>query len=79
MIAQVMIYSIIFAGIIGLFIMLWRRETIVRMRRVFWKLAGSVLWKQSIRSTEAEHQQFLTFPFMTAVLPGVAFCYFFIT
>ncbi len=78
MTAQVMMYSIIFAGVIGLLIMLWRRETIMRMRRVFWKLIGSVLWKQSIRSTETEHQQFLTFPFMTAVLPGVAFCYFFI-
>lgn len=75
MTAQVMMYSILFAGLIGLVIMLWRRETIVRMRNVLWKITGALLWKQKLRPDDAEHKQYLTFPFMTAVLPGVLFCY----
>ncbi len=78
MTAQVMMYSILFAGLIGMIIMIWRRETVVRMRTVLWRISGALLWKQPIRPSQAEQQQYLTFPFMTAVLPGVIFCYLYV-
>ncbi|WP_060533544.1 A24 family peptidase [Paenibacillus bovis] len=78
MTAQILMYSIVFAGVIGLVIMLWRRETIVRMRRVLWKVTGALLWKQPLRATPEEQKQYLTFPFMAAVLPSVIFCYWYI-
>ncbi|MFD1886010.1 A24 family peptidase [Paenibacillus wenxiniae] len=78
MTAQVMMYSILFAGLIGVVIMIWRRETIVRMRMIFWRIIGALFWKQSIRPDQAEHEQYLTFPFMTAVLPGIVFCYLYV-
>ncbi|WP_322903072.1 A24 family peptidase [Paenibacillus campi] len=78
MTAQVMMYSILFAGLIGIVIMIWRRETIVRMRTVLWRISGALLWKQPLRPDQIEQQQYLTFPFMTAVLPGVIFCYLYV-
>ncbi|MDU4694956.1 MULTISPECIES: A24 family peptidase [Paenibacillus] len=64
-----MMYSILAAGCIGLLLLVWRRETGVRLRRI----AGSVLGAAALRSTaplEAAAKHQLQFPFMLAVLPG---------
>lgn len=64
-----MMYSILAAGCIGLILLIWRRETGQRLRRI----AGSFLGAMVLRSpapiqAAARHQ--LQFPFMLAVVPG---------
>lgn len=64
-----MMYSILAAGCIGLIILIWRRETGVRLRRI----TGSVLGAAALRSTvpiQIAAKGQLQFPFMLAVLPG---------
>lgn len=70
-------YSILAAGSIGLAILVWRRETWSRLRRV----AGSILGAAMLRSVapiQATAKGQLQFPFMLAVLPGaiLSVCYF---
>ncbi|MGG6312826.1 A24 family peptidase [Paenibacillus macerans] len=64
-----MMYSILAAGCIGLVILIWRRETWERLRRV----AGSILGAAMLGSAtpiQATAKGQLQFPFMLAVLPG---------
>lgn len=71
---QSAIYSIMFAGLIGIGILLWRRETRVRLRRIAFQLGGFFLFRSGhalIGGKEAH----LRFPFMTAVIPGVVSAY----
>ncbi|WP_106766706.1 A24 family peptidase [Paenibacillus faecalis] len=73
---QAIVYSVLFAGAIGLFILIWRRETFKRLRRLVINVAGVFILKNLSpwRSHQEEH---LRFPFMIAVLPGVIFTYFY--
>ncbi|MDR9856128.1 prepilin peptidase [Paenibacillus sp. VCA1] len=66
---QCIVYSVLCAGVIGFLILLWRRETMQRMRNVLRNLAGFFILK-SFRSLTAGKEQQLRFPFMIAVLPG---------
>ncbi|GAB6988218.1 A24 family peptidase [Paenibacillus pini] len=72
---QCIIYSVIFAGIIGLFILLWRRETLSRFKKVAGGLAGFFIFR-SFHFLKGNPKDQLHFPFMLAVLPGYIFTYF---
>lgn len=71
-----MMYSIFVAGLIGILILLWRREALQRIKRVFVSIFGAILLK-SIVPIQANAKGQLQFPFMLAVLPGavIAFLY----
>lgn len=71
---QGIMYSVLFAGVIGLLILLWRREAMKRIRNVVGSIAGVFVMKSWLpwRNSQEEH---LRFPFMIAVLPGVISTY----
>ncbi|MDO7907300.1 A24 family peptidase [Paenibacillus sp. JX-17] len=71
---QSIICSVMFAGLIGLGILLWRREMLLRIRRILTAVAGMFLIgsREAIRHGAAEH---IRFPFMIAVVPGVICTY----
>lgn len=71
-----MMYSIFVAGLIGIVILLWRREALQRIKRVFVSIFGAIMLK-SIVPIQANAKGQLQFPFMLAVLPGavIAFLY----
>jgi prepilin peptidase CpaA len=67
------LYSIFYGGLIGLWILIWRREFFARTRNVLTVLStrfgiGSRMHKQ--------HLSTLRFPFMWAVLPGFLTTYY---
>ncbi|GIP22588.1 prepilin peptidase [Paenibacillus sp. J22TS3] len=71
-----LVYSIIFAGIIGIVILIWRRESLARLRA----LTNSVFGALVMRSTgpvRAQEKEMLSFPFMLAVIPGVIVAYWY--
>lgn len=73
---SVMMYSILAAGCIGLFILLCRREMLLRLRRVVRGIWGAVIFR-SISPVQSTAEGQLQFPFMLAVLPGaiLSLCY----
>ncbi|MDR0269839.1 prepilin peptidase [Paenibacillus sp.] len=66
---QCLVYSVLCAGAIGIVILLWRRETMKRMRKVAGNLAGFFILKSFRALLDGKEQQ-LRFPFMLAVVPG---------
>lgn len=69
---QCLLYSVLCAGFIGVLILLWRRETLKRLRSIMSSFAGVFILK-SLRPIKAGQEQQLRFPFMLAVVPGYAF------
>lgn len=71
---QGIMYSVLFAGVIGLLILLWRREAVKRLRKLAGSIVGVFIFKSGLpwRDHQEEH---LRFPFMIAVLPGVISTY----
>ncbi len=64
-----MMYSILAAGCIGVILLIWRRETGIRLRRIAGGMLGAaVLRTTAPLKTVAKGQ--LQFPFMLAVMPG---------
>ncbi|WP_245339095.1 A24 family peptidase [Paenibacillus shirakamiensis] len=72
-----MMYSIIFAGLLGLFIVILRKELFSRFRKVAANIVGFIALRQ-ISVLRLEPKEMLTFPFMLAVLPGVLIAYYYI-
>ena len=74
---QVVMYSVLFGALIGWLIVLKRRETGRRTRKIFNTISGFILLKSSflLRNKDSE---LLRFPFMLAVVPGTicAYLYF---
>lgn len=66
---SMMMYSIIIAGCIGLLILIWRRETWVRTRRIIQSVFGAAVLR-SVAPIQVTARNQLQFPFMLAVLPG---------
>lgn len=62
-------YSILYAGLVGTAILLFRREWFSRMRRLFFGLLYGIAARSSVLIRDGQH--YLRFPFMYAVLPGV--------
>lgn len=75
--AQTLLYSILFAGVIGLGILCWRREGMRRIKRIFGSFAGVFMFR-SLGPLTADRINYLTFPFMWAVLPGALAGYFYL-
>ncbi|MGM1048426.1 MAG: A24 family peptidase [Bacillota bacterium] len=71
---QAVVYSVLFAGLIGLFILIWRRETFKRLRKMAGNAAG-VFILRSLSPWSNSKEEHLRFPFMIAVLPGVICTY----
>lgn len=66
---QCVVYSVLIAGLIGLLISLWRKETMSRIRRAAGGLAGFFVLR-SFTFLKGSREEQLHFPFMLAVLPG---------
>ncbi|OWA34446.1 prepilin peptidase [Saccharibacillus sp. O16] len=73
---QTLLYSILFAGVIGLGILIWRRQGVIRMRALFGSLTAA-FFTRSMGPIAVERARHLTFPFMWAVLPGAIAGYFY--
>lgn len=71
---QSLIYSILFAGFIGIVILLWRRETLVRLRKVIRVIVGLFVHKDTVMLRMMSKEQ-IRFPFMLAVVPGIICAY----
>ncbi|AIQ11751.1 A24 family peptidase [Paenibacillus durus] len=67
--AQVIIYSLLFAAVIGWIIMLKRRETFRRLRSVARLLTG-IFYLPRWTLFKGRDREMLRFPFMLAVFPG---------
>lgn len=71
---QAVFYSVLCAGVIGLAILLWRREAARRIRGMVWNAAGVFMLKTFSPWREGQ-KDLLRFPFMVAVVPGVIWAY----
>jgi prepilin peptidase CpaA len=72
LVMQSIMYSILYAGAIGICILLFRREFIQRVKSLLFRLLNFVLFRHPssfVAHTRAE--DIVRFPFMYAVLPGV--------
>ncbi|OGX68609.1 MAG: hypothetical protein A2189_01070 [Paenibacillus sp. RIFOXYA1_FULL_44_5] len=67
-----LMYSILYAGMIGLWVVVFRRGWLNRLKRVVYYIAGMLIQRdfQSMKE-QAASAQLHKFPFMYAVLPGV--------
>ncbi|MNZ84791.1 Type 4 prepilin-like proteins leader peptide-processing enzyme [compost metagenome] len=74
---QVVMYSVLFGALIGWLIVLKRRETGRRTRKIFNTISGFILLKSSFLIRNKDNE-LLRFPFMLAVVPGTicAYLYF---
>ncbi|MFD1775757.1 A24 family peptidase [Paenibacillus rhizophilus] len=69
--AQVIVYSLLFAAVIGWMIVLKRREAFRRLRSVAILLAG-IFYIPKWTLFKSRDGDMLRFPFMLAVIPGAA-------
>ncbi|AIQ34237.1 MULTISPECIES: A24 family peptidase [Paenibacillus] len=74
---QVVVYSVLFGALIGWIIVLMRRETGRRTRKIINTISGFILLKSSFLFKNKD-SELLRFPFMLAVVPGTicAYLYF---
>jgi len=75
--AQVIMYSIFFGALLGWIIVLWRRETKMRLRITVHRLTGFLILR-NLSVLKGRESELLRFPFMLAVIPGsvCAYLYF---
>jgi len=66
------VHSVVFAGAIGLVLMLAKRQLLIRLRRALYALTGFVWLKDAGALVRLKQTDGMTFPFMYAVLPGIA-------
>ncbi len=66
-----MMNSIVCAGIVGLVIVICRREMTLRMSNVFAVLFGMWIWRSFSPMRSSRIKESLKFPFMYAVLPAI--------
>ena len=64
-------YSIIYAGIIGLIIIIVKREFFTRISNILRYLTDLILFLRVTNIKSLKNKESLTFPFMYAVLPAV--------
>lgn len=74
---QAAVYSVMFAGMIGLLIVLWRRDTVFYLRKILFSLGGFLMFRSG-NPFKADRESQLRFPFMVAVIPGVVSAYFYL-
>ncbi|MDK8181846.1 A24 family peptidase [Paenibacillus sp. UMB4589-SE434] len=64
-------YSIVYGGLIGLVILLWKQQFFIRIRGLFGYLFRVAAFRDKEAVTSIAKQKNLQFPFMYAVLPGI--------
>jgi prepilin peptidase CpaA len=72
-----LMYSIVYSGILGIIILLFRKEVIQRAGNIFRYLIGILIFRNKASVSVIKQQQNLKFPFMYAVLPGVVTAYYY--
>jgi prepilin peptidase CpaA len=74
---QVVIYSVLFGAVIGWLMVIKRRETGIRSRKILNTLSGFMIFKSPFLLKNRD-SELLRFPFMLAVIPGsiCAYLYF---
>ncbi|GGH77579.1 prepilin peptidase CpaA [Pullulanibacillus pueri] len=72
-----MMYSIIYAGIIGLIILLCTRQFMIRMMNGLLEVLNSVTSRSFKALEEYKRKESLRFPFMYAVLPAIVTTYYY--
>ncbi|WP_334073691.1 MULTISPECIES: A24 family peptidase [Paenibacillus] len=72
---HIMVYSILCAGLIGVFILILRREAFTRLRGILHNILGALVLKSWIPVRSGRKNQ-LQFPFMLAVLPAAVYAVF---
>lgn len=65
-------YSIVYGGIIGVAIIAWKQQLFERIRGIFRYFFRIVAFRDREAVTSIAKQKNLQFPFMYAVLPGIA-------
>jgi prepilin peptidase CpaA len=70
-------YSVVYAGLIGVIILLLRKEFIVRISKLFNSFLRVLLYKDVKEIRNFKSKDALRFPFMYAVLPGVLTTYYY--
>lgn len=75
--AQIIVYSVLFAAVIGWIMVLRRGESGSRLRTITSRLAGFMIFRNPAVLRGGDHEM-LRFPFMLAVIPGsvCAYVYF---
>lgn len=73
---QVIMYSILFGAVIGWIIVLFRRDTVRRIRSTLSRTAGLLLLRRPALLRSGTDGEVLRFPFMLAVIPGFLYTYF---
>lgn len=71
----ILMYSILVAGMIGIVVLIWRREAFSRMRGMVQSVLGAYMLK-SWDPVRAGKKKQLQIPFMLAVLPGAILGYY---
>lgn len=66
----IIIYSILFAGLIGVGLLVYRKQLFIRLWNVVVSLAG-IVYAGRLRASLSFREGMLRFPFMWAVVPGV--------
>ncbi|NEW06494.1 prepilin peptidase [Paenibacillus sp. SYP-B3998] len=75
-IIQCMVYSILFAGIIGLFLLLVRKQVVATSHKLKNWFTAIAVYGDKETLVNMKRQKNLKFPFMYAVVPGVVMaCY----
>lgn len=72
------IYSILCGGVIGLFILLYRQEFILRLKNILYYIFCIFTFQHRGLFRNIKEKQGLRFPFMYAVLPGAIIAYFYV-
>ncbi len=66
-----MMYSIIYAGMIGIFILLFRKNLFAKFIQIMYVILEFVWKPQFLSLNVIDERQLTTFPFMYAVIPAV--------
>lgn len=77
MVLYMMMYSIIFGGLIGIIILLFTKTFLVKMTVAFIHFIDSITSKDLSKLEDFKVNKATKFPFMYAVLPAVAITYYY--
>jgi prepilin peptidase CpaA len=70
---QTLLYSVLFAGLIGILILLWRKDILSHLRQLVSGIGNLLLLKDTGLLKNRREQ--IRFPFMLAVVPGIICAY----
>jgi prepilin peptidase CpaA len=69
-------YSVLFAGLIGLIILIRKKELLSRGTSIIWAIFGIICLKRlDAARSMGPRQEMIRFPFMLAVIPGLIAAY----